>query len=84
MWSGMRMRAVCISASSTVGELRLEVTDDGDRSRRGRRRREHLCVGLFQARELVANVHGLLKIESAPGHGTRLIAGARLDQGDTC
>jgi hypothetical protein len=40
-------------------------------------------VGLFQLREMLANVHGQLGIESAHGHGTRVIATARLDQGDT-
>ncbi len=77
-------RSLHIRLSSTVGELRLEVTDDGRGFDVEETERERLCVGLFQARELVANVHGLLKIESAPGHGTRVIARARLDQGDTC
>jgi two-component system sensor histidine kinase UhpB len=77
-------RDVHIHLSSRTGELRLEVTDDGRGFDVDETERERLCVGLFQARELIANVHGLLKIESAPAHGTRVIARARLDQGDTC
>jgi two-component system NarL family sensor kinase len=76
-------RHLHIRLSSTVGELRLEVADDGCGFDVEETERERLCVGLFQARELIANVHGLMKIESAPARGTRVIARARLDQGDT-
>ncbi len=76
-------RAAEIRLSSNGTFLRLEVIDDGrgfdiapmELTARG--------VGLFQLREMLANVHGQLEIQSAPGHGTRLIATARLDQGDT-
>jgi signal transduction histidine kinase len=77
-------RDVHIHLSSRTGELRLEVTDDGCGFDVEATERDRLCVGLFQARELIANVHGTLKVESAPRHGTRVIARARLDQGDTC
>jgi signal transduction histidine kinase len=77
-------RNIRIRLSGTTDELRLEVSDDGHGFDVEATERARPCVGLFQARELIANVHGVLKIESAPSHGTRVIATARLDQGDTC
>ncbi len=73
-----------IRLSSTPTELRLEVADDGKGFDVRSLEQERLGVGLFQARELLASVHGKLEIASLPGRGTRLIATARLDQGDTC
>jgi signal transduction histidine kinase len=64
--------------------LRLEVVDDG-RGFDVHAATEHgRGVGLFEARELLASVHGQMELHSAPGRGTRLIATARLDQGDSC
>ena len=76
--------SVMIRLSSTTNTLRLDVTDDGKGFDAGATERSGLCVGLFQARELLANAHGSLEIHSLPGCGTRVVATARLDQGDTC
>lgn len=64
--------------------LRLQVIDDGRGFDVPAATQGGGGVGLFEARELLAGVHGRLDIESSPGHGTRVIATARLDQGDTC
>jgi signal transduction histidine kinase len=76
-------RSVEIRLSSTATELRLEVIDDGKGFDPAAMELSGQGVGLFQLREMLANVHGQLGIESAHGHGTRVIATARLDQGDT-
>jgi two-component system sensor histidine kinase UhpB len=76
-------RSVRIRLTASDGVLRLEVGDDGrgfdvaaaERSGRG--------AGLFEARELLASVHGELRVKSSP-LGTLVIGTARLDQGDTC
>jgi signal transduction histidine kinase len=77
-------RWIQIRLSAADSVLRLEVIDDGKGFDVASTDRERLCVGLFQARELLANAHGHLEIQSLPGGGTRVIATARLDQGDTC
>jgi signal transduction histidine kinase len=77
-------KSIKIRLSSADGTLRLEVIDDGKGFDVGATERDRLCVGLFQARELLANAHGQMEIQSSPALGTRVIATARLDQGDTC
>lgn len=76
-------RSVQIRLAAADGVLRLDVIDDGrgfdvaamDRAGRG--------SGLFEARELLANVHGELDVQSSVS-GTHVVATAPLDQGDTC
>ena len=76
-------QSVEIRLSSTATEIRLEVIDDGKGFDAAAMELGGQGVGLFQLREMLANAHGQLEIESARGHGTRVIATARLDQGDT-
>lgn len=76
-------RSIEIRLSSTPTTLRLDVSDDGNGFDPASIERDSPAVGLFQLREMLSNVHGELKIESAPRCGTRITATARLDQGDT-
>jgi signal transduction histidine kinase len=76
-------RSVEIRLSGTATALRLEVIDDGDGFDPAAIELNGWGIGLFQLREMLANAHGQLEIESAARHGTRVIATARLDQGDT-
>lgn len=69
--------------SSSATELRLDVSDDGQGFDVIAVERATVGVGLFELREMLANVHGRLEIESVPGRGTRVVATVRLDQGDT-
>jgi signal transduction histidine kinase len=78
-----RARSLDIRLLSTPTTLRLDVSDDGEGFDPASTERGSHAVGLFQLREMLSNVHGELKIESAPRCGTRVTATARLDQGDT-
>ena len=76
-------RLLWIGLTTGDGHVRLEVVDDGVGFNAAAAELANRGVGLFQARELLAHVHGEMQILSAPGHGTRVIASANLDQGVT-
>jgi len=76
-------RSVRMLVTAADGILRLEVVDDGRGFDVAGAERSGGGAGLFEARELLANVHGELDVRSSAS-GTRVIATARLDQGDTC
>jgi signal transduction histidine kinase len=76
-------KCVELRLSSTGTFVRLEIIDDGKGFDIAAKEYSVRGVGLFQLREMLDNVHGRLEIQSAHGHGTRVIATARLDQGDT-
>jgi two-component system sensor histidine kinase UhpB len=76
-------RSVWIRLARDADMLRLEVIDDGDGFDVAALAASSTGVGLFQARELLAHAHGHLEVQSSPSQGTRVVAVARLDQGDT-
>ncbi len=65
-------RHVCVRLQADEGQVRLEIADDGQGFNPGRLQ-SHAGVGLLGIRERAAGLHGELAIESAPGHGTRLV-----------
>ncbi len=79
--SGARSARIRLTAND--GVLRLEVGDDGRGFDVAAAERSGSGAGLFEARELLASVHGDLDVRSSP-RGTLVIATARLDQGDSC
>ena len=79
--SGARSARMLVTAAD--GVLRLEVIDDGRGFDVAAAERSGGGAGLFEARELLANVHGELDVRSSAS-GTHVTATARLDQGDTC
>lgn len=76
-------RSVRMLLAAAGGILRLDVIDDGRGFDVAAAERSGAGAGLFEARELLANVHGRLDVLSSAS-GTHVIATARLDQGDTC
>jgi signal transduction histidine kinase len=76
-------RSIRIHLTSADGILRLEVIDDGRGFDVAAMERGGLSVGLFEARELLASVHAQLQIDSSAASGTRVMATAPMDQGET-
>jgi signal transduction histidine kinase len=76
-------RSVRVRLYTTDGTLHLDVHDDGKGFDAAEVERMTGGIGLFEARELLACAHGRLTIRSSPLIGTRVIASARLDQGET-
>jgi two-component system sensor histidine kinase UhpB len=65
------------------GSLYLDIADDGCGFDVAAVERTTTGIGLFEARELLASAHGQLMVRSSARLGTRVIASARLDQGET-
>ncbi|MFI5232939.1 MAG: sensor histidine kinase [Gemmatimonadales bacterium] len=78
-----RARTVRIRLWMSAGALHLEVVDDGKGFDVAAVERTTAGIGLFEARELLASAHGQLMIRSSAMTGTRVIASARVDQGET-
>ena len=76
-------RSLWITLKVREGMMRLEILDDGKGFIATEATLEENGVGLFEAKELLAHVHGELHVSSAPGRGTYVLATARLDQGGT-
>jgi len=76
-------RSVRIRLYTIDGSLHLEVVDDGRGFDVAAVERTTAGIGLFEARELLASAHGQLMIRSSARSGTRVIASARVDQGET-
>ncbi len=76
-------RSLWVTLKARDGMMRLEILDDGKGFVATAETLEENGVGLFEARELLAHVHGELHVSSAPGRGTYVLATARLDQGGT-
>jgi signal transduction histidine kinase len=74
---------VTVDVSGIDGHLRIEVADDGPgfdpTTENGREER----LGLVGMRERVESLGGTLEIDSAIGHGTRVVANLPLASGDT-
>jgi PAS domain S-box-containing protein len=69
-----RARAAAVSLRSAKGGLELAVTDSGVGFRLDDGQRHRPSLGLASMRERVRLVGGVLDIESAPGHGTSVVA----------
>ena len=76
-------RSVRIRLYSKDGTLYLDIADDGRGFDVTSVERTTTGIGLFEARELLASAHGQLMIRSSTRSGTRVIASARVDQGET-
>lgn len=72
--------AVRVHATRTAMEVRVEDEGRGFQPSGAEPRAGHL--GLEMMRRRVAEVHGTLDIESAPGRGTRVVARLPVGQGD--
>ncbi len=66
-----RASAVNLKLIQTDGELILEVADDG-KGFDERKLLRHKSLGLLGMRERAAFIGGLVKVQSAPGHGTKV------------
>jgi signal transduction histidine kinase len=60
------------------GRATLEVTDDGRGFDVRRAEERRPGMGMFSMRERVGLVNGDLRVESSPGHGTRIVASVPL------
>jgi PAS domain S-box-containing protein len=69
-----RARAAAVSLRSAKGGLELAVTDSGVGFNLHNGHRHRPSLGLASMRERVRLVGGVLDIESAPGHGTSVVA----------
>ena len=76
-------RSVRIRLYAKDGTLYLDIADDGRGFDVAKVERTTAGIGLFEARELLASAHGQLMVRSSVRMGTRVIASARLDQGQT-
>jgi signal transduction histidine kinase len=76
-------RSIRIRLYTAHGTLHLEVADDGRGFDAALAEPGTAGVGLFEARELLASARGNLTIDSSARTGTRVIASAPVDQGET-
>jgi signal transduction histidine kinase len=75
-----KAKQVRIELSRSRDGLRLMISDDGVGFDRDRQRDKRERLGLLSMKERVALVGGMLDIESAEGHGTRVCAWVPLEQ----
>lgn len=78
-----RAHSVRIRLHTGDGRVHLDIADDGRGFDAASVERTTAGIGLFEARELLASVHGQLMVRSSARTGTRVIASAPVDQGVT-